>query len=256
MAGMRIEDLAGKDRPAGRLVVCLGDSITEGQLSSNWVDRLQAAHAGDEVRVVNAGVSGDLTWNVLQRLDPVIAARPDVVVLLAGTNDVGFANGPNMEAMYRRRQKLPHEARPSLGWYEECLALTLDRLRAGTSARIAAIEIPINGEDLASAQNQRVRAYNAVLHRLADDRGIPVLPLYERLAALLPAGHRPPPFRPTIGLMISSALRHCVLRRSWDAVAAANGFALLIDGVHLNDRAASVVAELVGRFLAEDAAAH
>src|ERR1700722_15925719 len=158
--------------------------------------------------------------------------------------------------MHRRQQKLPHGARPSAGWYEECLVLTLDRLRAETSARIAAIEIPVNGEDLASAQNERVRAYNAVLHRVAGDRGIPVLPLYERLAALLPAGRRPPPFNPAIGLMISSALRHWVLRRSWDAVAAANGFALLIDGVHLNDRAAAVVAELVDRFLAENAAAH
>jgi acyl-CoA thioesterase I len=56
--------------------------------------------------------------------------------------------------------------------------------------------------------------------------------------------------------MISSALRHWVLRRSWDAVSAANGFALLIDGVHLNDRAASVVAELVQEFLAENPPPH
>jgi len=252
---VRIEDLTGKGRPAGRLVVCLGDSITEGRLSANWVNRLQAAVAGGGVRVVNAGVSGNLTWNVLQRLEPVIAARPDVVVLLIGTNDVGFADGPYTEAMFRRQQKLPETARPSPGWYEECLALVLDRLRAQTSARIAAIEIPVNGEDLASPQNERVRAYNAVLHRLAEERGLPVLPLYQRLAALLPAGHRAPPYHPTIGLMISSALRHWVLRRRWDAVAAANGFALLIDGIHLNDRAAAVVAELVEGFLAENPAA-
>jgi acyl-CoA thioesterase I len=175
LAGRRIEDLARTRRPAGRLVVCLGDSITQGQLSSNWVGRLQAAHAGDGVRVVNAGVSGNLAWNVLQRLDPVVAAEPDDVVVLIGTNDVGFADGPKMEAMYRRQQKLPQSARPGLGWFEECLALTLDRLRGETRARIAVFEIPINGEDLASAQNERVRAYNAALHRIADERGIAVV---------------------------------------------------------------------------------
>jgi lysophospholipase L1-like esterase len=233
--------------------VCLGDSITQGQISGNWVDRLQAARA--DVGVVNAGVGGDLAWNVLQRLDPVIAARPDVVILLIGTNDVGFGNGPQEEAMYRRRQKLPPSARPGLGWFAECLTLILDRLRAETSARIAVLEIPINGEDLGSAQNERVRAYNAALHRIAGEHGIPVLPLYERLVALLPAGHRAPPYNPRIGLMISAALRHAVLRRSWDEIAAANGFAVLIDGIHLGDRAADAVAELVAGFLGADAGA-
>jgi acyl-CoA thioesterase I len=255
VTAQRIEDLARAGRPAGRLVVCLGDSITQGQVSSNWADRLQAAHADDGVRVVNAGINGELTWNVLQRLDTVIALQPDAVVLLIGTNDVGFAHGPKMEAMYRRNERLPPAAQPSPGWFEECLAQVFDRLGAETSARIAVFEIPMNGEDLTSAQNERVRTYNAALHRIAGERDIPVLPLYERLVALLPADHQARPYNPTIWLMISSAIRRSVLRRNWDQVSAANGFAVLIDGIHLNDRAASVVTELADRFLAyrEDA---
>jgi lysophospholipase L1-like esterase len=44
---------------------------------------------------------------------------------------------------------------------------------------------------------------------------------------------------------------HYILRRSWDQVAAANGFLLLADGVHLNDRGADLVAELIGNWLSQ-----
>jgi lysophospholipase L1-like esterase len=203
MTAIRIDRLTAGSRPAGRVVACLGDSITQGQLSANWVDQLQREHPGDGLTFVNAGVNGDLAWNVRQRLDPVVSLRPDVAVLLIGTNDITVAAGP-----------------PSLGWYEEDVAGILDRLRQETSARIAAIEIPPAGEDLSSARNQQTMLYNAALHRLAAQRAVPVLPLFSRLAALLPGAH-------------------------------GNGLTIFTDGLHLNDRAGAVVAELVGAFLAE-----
>ena len=72
---------------------------------------------------------------------------------------------------------------------------------------------------------------------------------------MLPEAHTPPPFEGRRDLMGSALVRRLVLRRSWDEVSEAHGLALLTDHVHLNDRAAAVVAELIADWLAapEDA---
>jgi len=64
----------------GEKLVFVGDSITEG---GDW-----AAWFPDD-EVVNLGVGGDTTASLAERLDQVVAAQPDSVVLLIGANDFG-----------------------------------------------------------------------------------------------------------------------------------------------------------------------
>lgn len=61
-------------------VVFVGDSLTEEGDWASWFP---------EVDVVNQGVGGDTTDDVLARLGAVIDARPDEIILLIGTNDLG-----------------------------------------------------------------------------------------------------------------------------------------------------------------------
>jgi hypothetical protein len=52
------------------------------------------------------------------------------------------------------------------------------------------------------------------------------------------------------GKMEQDALvSHYLKGRSWDEISAANGFRLLIDGIHLNGRAAGVLVDLALEFL-------
>ena len=85
--------------PAESLVVCLGDSNTQGQFSANYVKRLQDRWPG--TRFINAGVNGQLAYNITQRLDEVVAQQPDVVTLLVGTNDVNAQFDASWLARYR-----------------------------------------------------------------------------------------------------------------------------------------------------------
>lgn len=90
-----IATLLGTARPAAarelRLLM-LGDSITAGYglpRDQSLPVKLEAAlrAAGREVRVLNAGVSGDTTAGGRARVDWALADRPDAVIVALGGND-------------------------------------------------------------------------------------------------------------------------------------------------------------------------
>ncbi|MCB1410749.1 MAG: arylesterase [Rhodobacter sp.] len=74
-------------------LTALGDSLTAGyglEQGQGLVPQLQAwlTARGHDVRVLNAGVSGDTTTGGLQRLDWVLADRPDAMIVALGGNDL------------------------------------------------------------------------------------------------------------------------------------------------------------------------
>jgi lysophospholipase L1-like esterase len=80
--------------PAPPRVVFLGDSITE-----NWgiADPALFVHG-----VLNRGISGQTSEQMLVRFQSdVVALRPRVVVILAGTNDIAGNTGPNSPQDFR-----------------------------------------------------------------------------------------------------------------------------------------------------------
>lgn len=241
--------LEGRRPGAKILVACLGDSITQGQVSANYVDILAQRFNASGHQFINAGVNGDLAFNVAKRLDAVIACRPDVVTLLVGTNDVNARFDDVWGERYRKDQGLP--TAPTLAWYIRNVEEIVTRLQAETQARIALIGIPPLGEDLSGRMNGLVREYNAALHEIAGRHGIPCLPLYGRLVGLLPPGHAPPPYAGAIAEILKAGMSAQLLRRSWDDISRRNGLAVLTDHIHLNDRAAAVVADLVAGFLGD-----
>jgi len=70
-------------------VVFMGNSITEG-----WQQYFPTMFAGKPY--INRGISGQTTPQMLVRFRPdVIALKPKVVVILAGTNDIAGNTGPS-----------------------------------------------------------------------------------------------------------------------------------------------------------------
>jgi lysophospholipase L1-like esterase len=61
-------------------IIFLGNSITE---MGRW-DKLL-----NDSTVINRGISGDITFGVLKRLDDIIRRQPSKLFLLIGVNDVG-----------------------------------------------------------------------------------------------------------------------------------------------------------------------
>jgi acyl-CoA thioesterase-1 len=77
---------------AKHVVVTLGDSLTAGlgvAADEAYPARLEARlrSAGYAYRVVNAGVSGDTSAGGLRRVDWVLRAEPEIVIVALGAND-------------------------------------------------------------------------------------------------------------------------------------------------------------------------
>lgn len=73
-------------------ILALGDSLTAGlglPAEQAFPARLEAALRGEghDVRVIDAGVSGDTTAGGLARLDWLLADRPQVAIVALGAND-------------------------------------------------------------------------------------------------------------------------------------------------------------------------
>lgn len=75
-------------------IVFLGNSITE---AGEWQELVPCRP------VVNRGISGDVTWGVLARLDEVLASKPAKIFLLIGVNDLKRGISPETIASNHRR---------------------------------------------------------------------------------------------------------------------------------------------------------
>ena len=228
-------------------VACLGDSITRAQVSVDYLEPL-ARRLGTGAPVLSRfGVNGDFAYNLLQRLDPVIASSPDVITVLIGTNDAraSLAGYPVEWAMKRKQLPTP----PSPAWYQECLVAVVERLRAETDAEIGLLSLPVLGQDLTGPAAEASEADSRMIAAVAEARELAYLPLHERqVEQIRRAGARPIPYREAPHPAFNSTvLQRFVLRRSLDAISRRRDLLLTTDHIHQNSRGADIIAEVIER---------
>ena len=156
------------------VVACLGDSITAG--SPLWdPDAVVRARLGDaadppsqwehwaglaapRLRFRNHGVYGERTDEIAARLG-VAALGANVLVVQGGINDVV------------QRRPVEETAR-------NLAAMVEDGLRRGLAVALADV-LPWNNGDARVAAD--IAALNALIHALAADLGVPLLPFHDTL---------------------------------------------------------------------------
>lgn len=246
--GSPAQVMAGGGPPEGESVlVCLGDSITQGGLGADWVDELRR-RLGDEALVVNGGVGGQVTWSLRQRLDEVEQCRPSAIVLMVGSNDAVGSLGDRWAAYYERSLRLPEA--PSEGWFAEQYDSLVAELTA-FAPRLLCLTLPPLGEDPDSPAEAVVQRYNEVIRASAAHHGADLLDVHATMGQLLTqAGvSRGPAFVGSLSKFVawsvSSAIQHHVLGRSWDRVAQRRGLVLTGDTIHPSDHAGRAIVDLV-----------
>jgi lysophospholipase L1-like esterase len=194
-----------------RRIVVLGDSIT--QLGGEpggyvWLLARSLADWRDPalpVEVINAGVSGHRSPDMLARFDlDVVAHRPDVVFISVGTNDVWHAFRDWSTGLDHPLGDLP--AGVPIGAFTANVDAMISMAQsAGTG--VVLVSPAIVHEDLERPENLRLADYVRAQHRLAVSRGCRFVDLHT-------------PFRLVIG--------------AWRRHAGPAMNILTVDGVHLN----------------------
>lgn len=241
----------GNVRGKKKTVVCIGDSITKANASVSYIKMLRK-WSGNTYRFYNRGVNGDLAWNVVQRLDEIIAMKPDYITLLIGTNDVLATFSPAKSKRYVKYKKLPREA--SRDWYIENLKMIISVLKSKTRAKIALISLPLITEDKNHVLFMRSTEYSAIIKDLAAENGLTYLPLNEQQQKFYEGNESKPKavFGESDSFSMGIIARHYLLCRKWDALSRKNGFQLTTDHVHQNHTGAAMISGLIEGFLSNN----
>ncbi|WLR55196.1 GDSL-type esterase/lipase family protein [Mesobacillus subterraneus] len=232
-----------------KLVAVIGGDAVHGNISYNFVEDAARRKNCKDYQFINAGVNGSTAYDVLQRLDDIIACQPEYVVILVGLNDASAKIAPDLA---KKNIKLAQQLeKPSLLVYEKNLGLIVSRLKAETSAKIGLLSLPVVGENLFSKANKEIDQYNEVIKKTAEMTNVSYLSFNEKLKAYLKGkGHtRGRSLKAGTKLYEKAIIEHFVYGYSLDRISARNGYLLLTDGMHLNSTAGMMAAHQIELFI-------
>lgn len=234
-----------------KAVVFAGDSITHGQIGENYIAMLSERLDLHQFNLVNAGINSHLAWNLLQRVDEIIACEPDFITIMIGTNDANAATTEAKAEEYVKSMGLPRI--PDKEWYQESLHKIVTSFQKGTHAKIGLISIPPIGEDPEHFAFKISSDYVKSIKEVARSTGVTYIPFYERMLEYLEKQPGNPTYviEKAIRNMIIACVKRYILRKEWDSIGEATGFQLHIDYLHLNSKGASMVSGLIEDFIKE-----
>lgn len=127
--------------------------------------------ASEAVEVINAGKGGNNTRHLLKRVDKVLAeAKPDLVVLMVGTNDA-----------------LNSKAMVPVDEYRKNLGTLIEKFRAAGAQPVLMTILPCHAPYLISrhgeeafakeSPEERIAAVNAVVREIATAENLPLIDL-------------------------------------------------------------------------------
>lgn len=230
-------------------IACLGDSLTQGNVSYNWVKELAQELQPKNIVFKNFGNNGHLAYNALQRINAVIKCQPDIVIILLGTNDVStLRNEVNMQR-YIQWFKLPK--RPNKEWFVENMEAIIKQLQENTKAKIVLVTLPPLGENLEDRDNQFIKEFNDEIKQIAQKQHLTLLDLNQKMQDYL---HKNPPAAPKtvpedMGTMLKAICSHYFLFQNWDKIAQKNGYTLFTDGVHFSSIGGKMLMDLVKKII-------
>ncbi len=138
-------------------IIFLGNSITDiGEWTEIWQNK----------NVKNRGISGDITFGVLARMDEVLSSRPAKVFIMIGVNDIA-RNIPNEVILsnYRRMIDRVQQESPRTQLILQSVLPTNDEFK------------PFKNH---YGKDDRIQAVNAGMRALCAERGVGYVDLYPR----------------------------------------------------------------------------
>ncbi len=140
-------------------IAFVGNSLTEG---GKWQELIQKKN------IINRGISGDVTYGILARLDEVLESKPAKIFLLSGVNDMkrGISNDVIL-TNFKRMMVMVKTQSPRTKLYMQSL-------------------LPVNEAMLppayAQVKNSKIKDLNQKLETLCKEMGVNYINLHPVLA--------------------------------------------------------------------------
>jgi lysophospholipase L1-like esterase len=259
------------------VLLCLGDSITNGFVSANYTNEIPQKVADalnmeqqmnqdiatkvfqDPIWVINAGYNYVPTHVILEeKLNRMLSLHPDYILLLIGTNDI--------LSIYK--QSWRKEIAKINCIFDNVLTMSnlehnIDKIisnirEASPKVEIGVCTIPPLGEDLNTSCNQLVRNANESIIKIVsqkDDEGISIIHVYQQMETVL-LKKKKSTTTTTVSVdnyislfAIISPIYHIFAATyvpiRWSFLSSIVGNELLTDGVHLNEHGRDIIVDLV-----------
>ena len=210
-------------------------------IGASYVDLLRERLPA-RVRVINAGINGDTTVNLLRRVGrDVVPYRPDLIVILVGLNDLATAYGhPSSRPYYWLVKQIHKKLSPPI--FARVYRQLIAALRERTGAQLALCTLTTLSERPDDPSHVQVDAYSTVIRALAEQEQLPLIDLRAAFCAALAAEPRAgPPYRIWVPIIDGAAIS--LRGQTYSTIAERRGYRLLCDGAHLAEAGAQLVAE-------------
>lgn len=254
--------------PVRPVLVCLGDSLTHGTMSDNWIPKIpprvahkmkfdepEASDFMDPIWIVNAGQNSITSWTVLQeRLQSAVACYPDYILIMVGTNDVISMYSPAASADKVRTWNLPES--PSMPGFKRNMTAMVEWLsKSSPKTEIGLCTLPPLGEELTSPANKLIKEANEVIHEIGDNAGekVTVLQVGERMQDEIAKNNNGGRGSMKVDMMVPLATILAPLHLSFgvplNALSGITKNCILSDCVHLNEQGGEIMADVVCQWL-------
>ena len=248
----RAEDyLKTKEQENKKIIACIGDSLTHGNIGQSWVDYLREEFPN--YVFLNEGINGNTAWQVLQRLDPILECKPALIILMIGTNDALGSFDKASGLRYKKNNNLPEV--PSLEKYKDQLPELIDKI--AIQSKVAICTLPPIGENMDSEVNKHVNEFNDYIELVATQKKISLLTVSDALSSDIDSRTYSLKFEynpkaiPLLRRIFGGIFHHYLFKKSWNDIGKAKGQWILFDQIHLNERGAKIVYKVVKNFISK-----
>lgn len=160
-----------KGLSSSKTVAFLGDSLTHGTMSYDWVSDFKK---NSRTNVINAAYNGNTSVDVLKQTEEVVPFSPNFAVILCGTNDVFSVTHP----------ELRFEKTCDKNIFSDNMKEIIKKF-INNRVKVIIVSIPPIFEDLDGNENIMVVEYNKILKELCKENDCVYIPFYETLTGIL-----------------------------------------------------------------------
>lgn len=238
--------LKNKRDDGKEIVVLIGDSLTHGNVQPSWVNSMRKK-MGEDFEFINAGINGETTSDVLNRINEILGCDPNTATLLIGNNNL-MGSFERNERNYKKSKQVEW----SINGFENEYRMIVKKL-IENNIKLAVSSLMSYGEEIGSDEFERTRDYSKIIKKIADEFSLYYIPLFEEIEKYLiekgGSTNLPKIENDSLIMLQNFMIKKILLKQSWDKISTDSRFKVTLDHIHFNNYSANLMESMVSEFI-------